>query len=155
VVTFSVRPVGWVRAGRDDPANTDHWGDVESTIVLEERFGDECLAGLADFSHVDVVFVFDRTSERDDYREPRSSRGRDDLPRVGVFCDRGPRRPNRLGVTSCRIRAVDGRELRVQGLDAVVGTPVLDVKPVMREFLARDVRQPAWVGALMGEYFQP
>ena len=89
--TFSVRPVGWVRAGRDDPADTDHWGDMESTIVLEERFGDECLAGLADFSHVDVV----------------------------------------------------------------VGTPVLDVKPVMREFLARDVRQPAWVGALMGEYFQP
>jgi tRNA (adenine37-N6)-methyltransferase len=102
VATFPVRPVGWVHAGRYDPANTDHWGDVESTIVLEERFGDECLAGLADFSHVDVVFVFARASERDDYREPRSSRGRDDLPEVGVFCDRGPRRPNRIGVTSRR-----------------------------------------------------
>lgn len=136
-----MRPMGRVRAGRDDPANTDHWGDVESTIVLEERFGDECLAGLTDFSHVD-------------YREPRSSRTRRPT-QVGVFCDRGPRRLNRIGVTSCRIRAVDGRELRVQGLDAVVGTPVIDLKPVMREFLARDVRQPAWVGALRGEYFQP
>jgi tRNA-Thr(GGU) m(6)t(6)A37 methyltransferase TsaA len=149
---FEVTPVGRVRSTRTDPADTDHWGDVVSDIEVDERFGEDCLTGLADFSHVEVVFLFDRAVEREEYRSLRRPRGRDDLPAVGVFCDRGPRRPNRLGVTQCRIVSAAGRTLRVRGLDAVDGTPVLDLKPVMREFLAREVTQPEWVSRLMSEY---
>ncbi|MEV7098100.1 hypothetical protein AB0M80_35195 [Amycolatopsis sp. NPDC051045] len=61
---------------------------------MDERFGDDCLLGLADFSHVDVLFLFDQTTERPDYRS-RRPRGRTDLPEVDVFADRGRRRPNR------------------------------------------------------------
>ena len=154
-MTFAMSSVGSVRSARRDPANSDRWGQVLSTIVIDERFGQNCLAGLAEFSHVEVLFVFDRARERDDYREPRSPRGRADLPAVGVFADRGPRRPNRIGATICEIVSAEGRQLRVRGLDAVDGTPILDLKPVMLEFLPADVRQPPWVGQLMQDYFRP
>lgn len=150
---FEVRPVGRVANDRTDPADTDHWGAVVSTIVIDDRLPADCFQGLEEFSHVEVLFLFDRATEREDY-SARSSRGRADLPKVGVFADRGPRRPNRIGLTRCRVLSVDGRELRVAGLDAVDGTPVLDVKPVMVEFLPRDVRQPEWVGRLMADYFR-
>jgi tRNA-Thr(GGU) m(6)t(6)A37 methyltransferase TsaA len=154
-MTFAMNPVGSVRNARPDPANTDHWGQVLSIIEIDERFGEDCLAGLADFSHVEVLFVFDQAAERDDYRQRRRPRGRGDLPAVGVFADRGPRRPNRIGATMCEIISAEGRQLRVRGLDAVNGTPILDVKPVMREFLPTAVRQPDWAGKLMRDYFRP
>ena len=153
-MTFTMVPVGTVGNDRTDPGNSDHWGAVLSTILIDERFGEDCLAGLGDFSHVEVVFVFDRTTEREDYRERRPSRGRADLPAVGVFADRGPRRPNRIGCTICEVVSAAGRRLTVRGLDAVDGTPVLDVKPVMRAFVPASVRQPDWVDALMGDYFR-
>jgi tRNA-Thr(GGU) m(6)t(6)A37 methyltransferase TsaA len=152
---FVVTPIGWVHSGRTDAANTDHWGEVVSTVLVDERFGDACLVGLDEFSHVEVLYVFDQTSEKHDYRPLVRPRGRADLPEVGVFSDRGPRRPNRIGVTRCAIISTAGRELVVRGLDAVVGTPVLDLKPVMREFSPPDIRQPAWVGELMRDYFKP
>jgi tRNA (adenine37-N6)-methyltransferase len=153
-VTFVVTPIGTVRNSRTDTARTDNWGEVTSTIVVDERFGDDCLLGLAEFSHVEVLFIFDQTTERPDYR-PRRPRGRPDLPEVGVFADRGPRRPNRIGVTTCAIASVHGRELTVTGLDAVTGTPVIDLKPAMAEFLPATVTQPTWVTDLMADYFKP
>ena len=72
-----------------------------------------------------------------------------------MFAQRAKMRPNRLGVSSCRLLGVEGLDLRVRGLDAVDGTPVLDVKPYVREFEPppSDVRQPAWVGELMVQYW--
>jgi tRNA-Thr(GGU) m(6)t(6)A37 methyltransferase TsaA len=150
---ISMIPIGTVHNRRSDPGNSDHWGDVESTILVEPLLGDRCLTGLADFSHVEVVFFFDRLPEREDYRQPLRPRGRSDLPEVGVFAGRGPRRPNRIGCTICEVVSARGRELRVRGLDAVDGTPVLDIKPAMRQFLPGRIRQPEWVDRLMAEYF--
>ena len=82
-------------------------------------------------------------------------RSRADLPAVGVFADRGPRRPNRVGATICEIISVSGRQLRVRGLDAVDGTPVLDLKPGMAEFLPGPVHQPPWARKLTRDYFRP
>jgi tRNA (adenine37-N6)-methyltransferase len=151
-VSFAVEPVGTVRNGRPDPADTDNWGNVLSTVTIDDRFPDDCLRGLEDFSHVEVLFVFDQTQERTDYHA-RPPRGRAHLPAVGVFADRGPRRPNRIGATICRVVSVAGRQLTVRGLDAVHGTPVIDLKPVMTQFLPAHVDQPAWVGVLMADYF--
>jgi tRNA (Thr-GGU) A37 N-methylase len=155
MVSFEINSIGTVRNDRTDVQHTDNWGAVRSTIVIDERFGDACLHGLDGFSHVEVLFVFDRFPPHDDHREPRPYRGRADLPPMGVFAGRGPRRPNRIGVTCCAIVAVRGRELTVVGLDAVAGTPVIDLKPTMVEFLPADVRQPEWVSQMMSEYFQP
>jgi len=151
---YHVTPIGTITSGRADHQNSDHWGDVLSVITLDpERFGPPALVGLEDFSHAEVLYLFDRLPERDDYSTPRPSRGRDDLPAVGVFSDRGPRRPNRIGATICAIVEVSGTSVTVRGLDAVVDSPVLDIKPVMRQFLPGEIVQPAWVDALMGEYF--
>jgi tRNA (adenine37-N6)-methyltransferase len=147
-----VTPIGTVHSTRRDAADTDHWGRVVSTISIDDRFPADCLQGLEDFSHVEILFVFDQAQERTDYRA-RPPRGRADLPAVGVFADRGPRRPNRIGATICQLVSAAGRELTVRGLDAIDGTPVLDIKPVMTQFLPNDVRQPAWVGVLMADYF--
>lgn len=154
-MTYTVSPVGRVSEGRDDPAQTDHWGQVASTILIDDRFGDECLSGLEGFSHAEVLFLFHLATERDGYTGTRRPRGRDDLPSVGIFSDRGPRRPNRLGATVCEIVHASGLRLQVRGLDAVVGTPVVDIKPVMRELLPVSVDQPAWAGQLMADYFTP
>ena len=62
-------------------------------------------------------------------------------------------RPNRLGVTVCRLLKVDGTRLHVRGLDAIDGTPVLDIKPVMSGVLPRgEIREPPWATELMREY---
>jgi tRNA (adenine37-N6)-methyltransferase len=74
---------------------------------------------------------------------------------VGIFAQRAKDRPNRLGVTIVASASREGRILHVTGLDAVDGTPVLDIKPVMAEFLPRgEVRQPAWSHELMAEYWR-
>ncbi|MBC8988987.1 SAM-dependent methyltransferase [Micromonospora chalcea] len=153
--SFEITPIGTVRNDRTDIQHSDNWGAVRSTIVVDERFGEACLQGLEEFSHVEVVFVFDRFPDGGDHREPRPYRGRAHLPPMGVFAGRGPRRPNRIGVTCCRIESVHGRELTVVGLDAVSGTPVIDLKPVLVEFVPTDVRQPEWVSSMMSDYFRP
>ncbi len=149
---FSVRAIATIQNSRIDPAETDHWGEIVSRIVLEPEFDESALLGLDEFSHVEVLFALDRAAERDCY-EPRPSRGRVDLPAVGVFADRGPRRPNRIGASFCRLVEVRGDQLVVAGLDAADGTPVLDIKPAMAAFLPHDVREPHWVGRLLREYY--
>lgn len=153
--SFEITPIGTVRNDRTDIQHSDNWGAVRSTIVVDERFGEACLQGLEEFSHVEVVFVFDRFPDDGDHSEPRPYRGRADLPPMGVFAGRGPRRPNRIGVTCCRIESVHGRELTVVGLDAVSGTPIIDLKPVLKEFVPANIRQPDWVSGMMSDYFRP
>jgi tRNA (Thr-GGU) A37 N-methylase len=85
----------------------------------------------------------------------RHPRNRLDWPKVGIFAQRGKNRPNRIGVTICRLLSVRGLSLEVADLDAIDGTPVLDIKPYMREFAARgEIRQPAWATELMREYWK-
>lgn len=156
MTTYEVTPVAQVATARTDPQQSDHWGAVVSTITVDGSFPEDCLGGLEGFSHAEIVYVFDRFEEPTEYRL-RAPRGRADLPAVGVFADRGPRRPNRIGVSVCRIVSVRGRRLTLRGLDAIDGTPVLDIKPVMRPHLPApgDVVQPAWVDALLAEYHLP
>lgn len=153
---MTVHPIGWVRGGRathDD----DYWGGSESRIELDEtRFGAESLAGLTDFSHVVVVYVCHLVDEATVEIGARRPRGRADWPLVGIFAQRAKRRPNRLGVTTCRILRVDRTVVVVEGLDAMEGTPVLDLKPHLIEFGPRGpVCQPDWAGELMADYFLP
>lgn len=146
-------PIGVVRGGRADPID-DHWGDVAAEIVLDDRFPADALDGLDEFSHLDVVYVFHQVDETTITVGARHPRGRTDWPKVGIFAQRAKGRPNRVGVTTCEIVAVDGRVVRVRGLDAIDGTPVVDLKPYMVEFAPRSpVRQPAWAGELMQEYW--
>ena len=152
--TFVFKPVGYVRGGRSDILDDD-WGASRARIELDpDVFQPDALAGLEDFSHLEVIFLFDRVPDEKIEYGARRPRGRPDWPRVGIFAQRGKNRPNRLGLCSCRIVRVDGLTIEVEGLDAIDGTPVLDLKPVMTGFLPRgDIREPAWAREIMEAYW--
>jgi tRNA (adenine37-N6)-methyltransferase len=84
----------------------------------------------------------------------RRPRGRADWPEVGIFAQRGKNRPNRIGVTVCRLLSVRDLTIEVEGLDAIDGTPVLDIKPYVSGFAPKGaVREPAWARELMETYW--
>ena len=149
---ITLQPIGFVRSLHRD-VEDDHWGGVTSEIVIDLE--EEALSGLEEFSHVEVIFFFDRVKEEDIVRGARHPRGNHAWPRVGILAQRARARPNRLGATIVRILKREGNTLSVSGLDAVDGTPVLDIKPVMREFLPEGpVRQPEWAAELMKDYWK-
>jgi tRNA-Thr(GGU) m(6)t(6)A37 methyltransferase TsaA len=150
---IELEPIGYVRSSRAD-MDDDFWGGIESAIELIDTYAD-ALAGLAEFSHAEVIFHFDRVAPEGTARGARHPRNNPNWPLVGIFAQRGKNRPNRLGATIVRIVAQRGRTLTVAGLDAIDGTPVLDIKPVLREFLPDGaVRQPAWASELMIDYWR-
>ncbi|MCW2983956.1 MAG: trmO [Conexibacter sp.] len=149
-----VVPIGHVAGGRAE-VRDDDWAAERATIRLDaERFTSDAVAGLDRFSHLEVVYLFDRVDPDGVETGARHPRGNALWPRVGIFAQRAKDRPNRLGVSRCRLLRVDGLDLAVAGLDAVAGTPVLDVKPYMEEFGPQGpVHQPAWSRELMAGYW--
>ena len=129
--TFELRPIGHVESPLVDPAEAPMQG-IEGTpdawLVLDESL----VAASSDLRPGDDVFVLtwlDR-GRRDVLRvHPRGDRS---SPERGVFSTRSPDRPNPIGLHRVAIVAVDGTRIRVRNLEAVDGTPVLDVKPVLR-----------------------
>ncbi|MDP1794344.1 MAG: SAM-dependent methyltransferase [Acidimicrobiales bacterium] len=152
-MTLSLQPIGYVRGGRTE-AIDDNWGDVEAVIELDASdFDADVTAGLAEFSHLDVVYVFHLVDESKIETKARHPRNNPDWPLVGIFAQRAKGRPNRIGVTTCEIVKVDGLRVHVRGLDAIDGTPVVDLKPYMTEFAPRSaIRQPQWATDLMTGY---
>jgi tRNA (Thr-GGU) A37 N-methylase len=152
--SITVRPIGRVVGGRSEAVD-DQWDGVACTIQLDpDRLEAGATDGLAEFSHVEVVFCFDRVDEDSVCRGTRHPRGRSDWPSVGILAQRAKDRPNRIGITTCRVVGVRPYAVDVVGLDAVDGTPVLDIKPYMVEFGARgEIRQPVWSTELMAEYW--
>lgn len=149
---FAMMAIGRVEGGRG-PAEDDNWGSSRASIVLT-GLPDTALAGLDGFSHCEVIFVFDQLPVSEITTGARRPRGNPDWPMVGILAQRGRNRPNRIGVSVCRVIAVNGNRLEVEGLDAIAGTPVLDIKPVMRGFAPRgEQREPAWAAAIMADYW--
>lgn len=152
-MVIEIEPIGFVEAPRPH-AEDDYWGGEEATIALTERFAADALQGLAEFSHIEVLFYFDQVDPAKMVSGARHPRNNPAWPAVGIFAQRGKNRPNRIGSTICRVLRVEDTKLFVAELDAIDGTPVLDIKPVMVEFLPRDaVRQPSWSHELMREYW--
>lgn len=132
----------------------DHWGGVISVIELDSSFTEEALFQIEKFSHAEILFYFHLVEDAKIETGARHPRNNKDWPRVGIFAQRGKNRPNRLGASIVKIIKREGNQLFVQGLDAIDGTPVLDIKPVMKEFLPREeVNQPDWATELMKNYW--
>jgi len=143
--SISLRPIGYVRNGVKEP-RPEGWEDVVSRIIIRPDLED-ALLGLEQWSHIMVIFwphlvppevlgSKHRLHPRDDPENPLQ----------GVLATRSQIRPNPLLVTSVRLLSVKGNVLRVKGLDAVEGTPVLDVKPYIARFdSVPDATVPEWV----------
>jgi tRNA-Thr(GGU) m(6)t(6)A37 methyltransferase TsaA len=152
-MSIEIEPIGTVRAARPH-AEDDFWGAEESTITLAPPFGAEALQGLGEFSHAEILFLFHQVERGKIVSGARHPRNNKDWPAVGIFAQRGKNRPNRIGSTICRIVRCEGTSLVVAELDAIDGTPVLDIKPVLAEFLPRQqVVQPQWSRELMRQYW--
>ena len=147
-----VTPIGVVRGGRTRIFE-DHWGPVVSRLVLDPSVVDPAATdGLSEFSHIEVVFHFHQETRA--RRGAAHPRGNPAWPPVGVLAGHSPVRPNHLGVSVCALLEVSGLELTVQGLDAIDGTPILDIKPYATEFQPTGpVREPAWMRELMAQYY--
>ncbi|QKW08109.1 SAM-dependent methyltransferase [Streptomyces sp. NA04227] len=152
--SIPIEPVAHVVGGRIEPTD-DYWGGTRAVIRIDsERFSPESTKNLGDFSHLEVVFHFHLTDLTNLNLGARRPRNNPKWPEVGTFGHRNMLRMNRLGVSRCRLLKVDGLDLHVEDLDAVDGTPVLDIKPWFEEMGPRgEVRQPAWTGEMLGDYY--
>ena len=151
--SWTVTAIARVRSTRSELVD-DGW-DAETVVIdLLPPFTADAVASIGDFSHLDVIYLFDRVDPANSHTGARRPRGNPDWPEVGVFAQRVKDRPNRLGLATVELLGVDGTTLRVKGLDAVDGTPVIDIKPHLEEFGPRTpVREPAWARELMAGYW--
>ncbi|MCU0512825.1 MAG: tRNA (N6-threonylcarbamoyladenosine(37)-N6)-methyltransferase TrmO [Anaerolineae bacterium] len=150
--SITLTPIGVVRNTAADTAD-EAWGKVISEIHLEDALAPG-LQGLADWSHI-VVIYYMHTAEFDAAQHlVRRPRDREDMPVSGIFAQRARHRPNRIGITAVPVLAVAGPVVRVRGLDAIDGTPVLDIKPYAPVYDGvSDPAVPAWFIRLMQGYF--
>ena len=152
--TWTVQAVAVVRSSREEVVDDD-WDTVTTTLQLLPPFDERSVAGLGEFSHLEVIYLFDRVGTTAVHVHARRPRGNPAWPEVGILAQRAKDRTNRLGLSTCELVRVEGNVLHVRGLDAIDGTPVLDVKPYMEEFAPRTpVRQPSWSRELMRGYFR-
>lgn len=150
---IELEAVGFVETQRQQMVD-DYWGAQTARINLSSRFNAEALQGLLDFSHVEVLYYFHQVDPTKIVSGARHPRNNPAWPEVGIFAQRAKNRPNRIGSTICQLLALEGTSLILAELDAIDGTPILDIKPVMSEFLPRQaVRQPEWSQQLMSHYW--
>lgn len=141
-----LEPIGWVRNSITTSQDVI-WEEIESQVVIVERFS-EALEGIEEFSHIIVVFWLHRKKEEPSPLRIRPEM-REDMPLVGVLATRAPVRPNPIGLTVVELLERQGNSLRVRGLDAYDGTPVLDIKPYLpRGDLVEKARVAPWVKRL-------
>jgi tRNA (adenine37-N6)-methyltransferase len=152
---ITMTAIGTVHSSRATVSDDD-WDREQVYIELDaEQLSEEALFGLEAFSHVEVLFHMDRVKAENVEKAARHPRNNPNWPKVGILAQRGKNRPNQIGATVCRVLKVEQRKLWLSGLDAVDGSPVLDIKPWVREFGPRgEVVQPAWIGELMQGYWQ-
>lgn len=150
-----LQPIGILTKGRE-AIQDDFWGNEISVIELDStRFSPDVLKGLQDFSHLEVIYFMHGVKEEQIELTARHPRNNQNWPMVGIFAQRPKARPNRVGLSRCEILKVEGLKITVKGLDAIKGTPVLDIKPYMKEFGAiGEISQPEWATELMKDYYK-
>lgn len=146
-------PIATVKNTRTTPTD-DYWGSMVAEIVLADHVPTEAFEHITDFSHLEIIYYFDRVAEADVVYSGRP-RGNPNYPVVGIFGQRKKDRPNAIGLCTVQLLEQRGRSIFVKYLDAIDGTPVLDIKPVFREFQPKgEMVQPDWVSDLMADYWK-
>ncbi len=149
---IKLSPVATVKNVRTDVVD-DNWGAIISEIELADNIPTEAFNHISDFSHLEIIYYFDKVNNKDIVFSGRP-RGNPDYPLAGIFAQRKKDRPNTIGLCTVELLEHHGRTIKVKHLDAINGTPVLDIKPVFREFQSTGaIRQPDWVANLMKKYW--
>ncbi len=150
-MNIQIKPIGFVV--NDRPEKSDcNWNSIESKIELTSDFNSDSFDGIELFSHLEILFYFDKSEK--EFIGAEHPRGNTKYPKVGIFAQRKKDRPNHIGATIVNLIRKEGKNLIVANLDAISGTPVLDIKPVFKEYLPKgEVLQPDWVKELMKNYW--
>jgi tRNA-Thr(GGU) m(6)t(6)A37 methyltransferase TsaA len=138
---IELKPIGFVKTEAVEEEVRDK-GNVSEIVFREDLV--EALEGIEGFSHLFVMFWMHEISKEERRTMKVHPRGRMDMPLLGVFATRTPHRPNPIGLTLVELLEVKGNVLTVRGLDAIDGTPVLDIKPFDHWDMAKDARVPEW-----------
>jgi len=145
-----IKPIGFVINNRFEKSD-NNWSSVESRIELTDDFDSDSFDGIESFSHLEVLYYFHKSEKT--FKGSEHPRGDTKYPKVGIFAQRKKDRPNHIGATIVNLIKKHGKTLFVSNLDAIDGTPVLDIKPVFNEYLPKeDVIQPNWTRELMENY---
>jgi tRNA-Thr(GGU) m(6)t(6)A37 methyltransferase TsaA len=151
---ITLEPIGIVKNSRKEISD-DYWGGLISQIILNGNYEEDSLKGIEEFSHLEIIFYFDKVLTGKIKSVASHPRSNPAWPEVGILAQLGKNRPNRLGLTIVKLIKRESGILFVTGLDAIDGTPVLDIKPVMKEFLPSDeIKQPLWAAELMLNYWK-
>ncbi|MFQ3577352.1 MAG: tRNA (N6-threonylcarbamoyladenosine(37)-N6)-methyltransferase TrmO [Cytophagales bacterium] len=149
---FEITPIGYVENERAFPLD-DNWGEIISKIQLNDDVPAESLIGLEKFSHLEILYLFSQTV-KNSFSWASHPRGNINYPLVGIFSQRKKERPNSIGLCTVELISVEEKILKVKNLDAINGTPIIDIKPVFKEFEPhKPIIQPDWVSDLMKEYW--
>ena len=152
-MNITLKPIATVNNKRDT-ATDDFWGDTISEIALLPHIPESAFNHIEDFSHLEIIYYFDKVDQTK-IKFSGHPRGNPDWPEVGIFAQRKKDRPNQLGLCTVELIEHMGRTIRIKYLDAIDGTPVLDIKPVMKEFgIKGQTKQPTWVAELMKDYWE-
>jgi tRNA (adenine37-N6)-methyltransferase len=153
-MTYTIKPIAFVKNSRQE-VEDDNWGSIISEIELVEEINEAALIGISDFTHLDIIFYFDQVKDEQIQYNTRHPRNNTEYPKVGIFAQRGKNRPNKLGLTAVELLNHTARIITVRGLDAINGTPIIDIKPIMKEFLPKnEIKQPDWSKSLMKNYWE-
>ena len=150
---IKLKPIATVKNSLTTPTD-DYWEEVISEIELADHIPTEAFEGLSEFSHLEIIYFFDKVNNKEIVFSGHP-RGNPNYPLVGIFGQRKKDRPNTIGLCTVELLEHKGRIIKVKYLDAIDGTPVLDIKPVFKEFqLKGEIRQPFWVSNLMKNYWK-
>ena len=151
-MSILLEPIAIVKNVRT-AATDDFWGNIISEIILLDHIPAEAFENIEQFSHLEVIYYFDKV-DRSKIVYSGRPRGNPDYPVMGIFSQRKKDRPNQLGLCTVELIGHAGRSIKVKYLDAIDGTPVLDIKPVFKEFeLKTEIKQASWVNDLMKYYW--
>ncbi|MBM2824602.1 MAG: hypothetical protein HW402_266 [Dehalococcoidales bacterium] len=138
-----LKPIGFVRNAVKEPGRRE-WAEIVSEIVIDSHLT-EALDGLEGFSHLIVLCWMHRVTDAEMPLKVHPGR-RPEAPLVGLFASRSPNRPNRLAKATVRLLELRDNILKVQGLDAIDGTPVIDIKPFIPGYdSVAEARVPQWI----------
>lgn len=143
-INIAIKSIGVIRSNVKGPSKPGWEKGLISEIVLDSSLA-QLTEGLQEFSHIMVIFWMHKVSPDPDVPSRIHPRGRQDLPLVGLFATRAPMRPNPIGISVVKLVESQGNVLKVEGLDAIDGTPVIDIKSYLPSNQVPDARFPAWV----------
>lgn len=144
--------IGYIKTNIEEKMVTN-WGEIESQLEINEELK-EGLIGLKDFSHLTVLYHLDKAEFNKEMHLCRRPQNRKELPIVGIFAQRAKNRPNPIGITTVKLIDVKDNVIYVKGLDAINGTPILDIKPYYPQYdKIENAKLPEWVEVIMKDYF--